>query len=287
MKKLLMLSICLFGLLACGNQTNAKGQTLSSEQEPVQTFEEAAVEILQRYQNVDSEFAAERDEIYLLTLMNITPEVEIREEARGFFLNNIKHIDSVVDRCIELIKEQQTIELLSLLEAELNNFYSHPHNTVDNEICLHNVLAELYYRTANTYEEYTSKVIAMDAITILHIEALEEKHPDYVTILINQICNCIDIGLHDDAIVYGEKLRAYSADGEVEGLIYSSLLLAKAYEKTGDKKMCDEVIDSVKDLPQYAKCCEEVKEISIFNEEANNTTQEIPQEIPYIFHGMT
>ena len=145
MKKLLLLCACLIVLLSCNNQNNAKVPEL--------TFEDAVVGILQLYQNVDSQLVAERNELYQLLLKHSEPAEEASEEDKGYFLRNIVHIDSVVNQGAALIKENKISELLALLEAELPNFYAHPHNFIDNEIMLHQLLAELYRQTAESYME--------------------------------------------------------------------------------------------------------------------------------------
>lgn len=278
MKTLQKLSFCLIALCAIGGQvcvaqepeqTYQEPETIQeSEQEQERTFEEDVIELLQRYQNVDPQLAEERNQAYLLTLKYITPEVEIDEEAKNFFLNNIKHIDSVVEEGIALAKEKRNTELLRLLDGELNNFYSHPHNTVDNEIRLHTVIAFLLYLYGDSFDEFYYKSMEMDAMTIMHIEASGVKHPDYSTILMNLTLSCIDIGRYDEAITYGEKLVAhYKEVGSDVDIICSSLVLVEAYEKAGNKKMSKKVLKSVKRHPQYEQCCEELKDILIFEED--------------------
>jgi tetratricopeptide (TPR) repeat protein len=279
MNKLQKLSISFIAIFALGSQTQIclaqeieqddQQETIQEpEQERKRTFEEDVIELLQRYQNVDPQLAEERNQAYLLTLKYITPEVEIDEEAKNFFLNNIKHIDSVVEEGIALAKEKRNTELLRLLDGELNNFYSHPHNTVDNEIRLHTIIAFLLYLYGDSFDEFYYKSMEMDAMTIMHIEASGVKHPDYSTILMNLTLSCIDIGRYDEAITYGEKLVAYykEAGNEVD-IICSSLVLVEAYEKAGNKKMSKKVLKSVKRHPQYEQCCEELKDILIFEED--------------------
>lgn len=284
MKKLQKLSICFIALFAWESQTqiciaqeieqNDEQEVMQEpeQQEPEQqenesSFEEDVIEILQRYQNVDPQLAQERNETYLLSLKYITPEVEINEEAENFFLNNIKHIDDVVERGIVLAKEKRHTELLALLDSELINFYSHPHNTVDNEIRLHTVIAFLFYLYGDSFEEFYYKSMEMDAMTIMHIEASGVKHPNYSTILMNQTLSCIDVGRYEEAIAYGEKLVAhYKEVGSDVDVIYSSLYLAEAYDKVGNKKMYKKVLKSVKRLPHYKLCCEELKDTLIFQE---------------------
>ena len=262
MKKILILFVCLAGLLACGNR-NKQGETQQSEV----TFEEAAINILQLYQNVDPQFAAKRNEIYLLMLKHAEPQSEVTETDRTYFMRNITHIDSVVNQSVALVKENKIKDLSILLKEEIMNFYAHPHNTLDNELLLHKLIEELYYQTADTYEEYVKEVIYLNDYTILHMEALEDKHSEYNTILIEQTCNCIEVGFYDQAIIYGDKLCSYvKEDGDVEGQIYAALLLAKAHEKAGDIEQSNNIINSVKHLPQYTKCLAEVKQISIFKD---------------------
>ena len=279
MKTLQKLSFCLIALFAIGSQaqiciaqeieqTDEQETTQEPEQQQERTFEDDVIELLQRYQNVDPQLAEERNQAYLLTLKYITPEAEIDEEAKNFFLNNIKHIDSVVEEGIALAKEKRNTELLRLLDGELNNFYSHPHNTVDNEIRLHTIIAFLLYLYGDSFDEFYYKSMEMDATTIMHIEASGVKHPDYSTILMNLTLSCIDIGRYDEAITYGEKLVAhYKEVGSDVDIICSSLVLVEAYEKAGNKKMSKKVLKSVKRHPQYEQCCEELKDILIFEED--------------------
>lgn len=279
MKTIQKLSFCLIALFAIGSQaqiciaqeieqTDEPETTQEPEQQQEHTFEDDVIELLQRYQNVDPQLAEERNQAYLLTLKYITPEVEIDEESKNFFLNNIKHIDSVVEEGIALAKEKRNTELLRLLDGELNNFYSHPHNTVDNEIRLHTIIAFLLYLYGDSFDEFYYKSMEMDAMTIMHIEASGVKHPDYSTILMNLTLSCIEIGRYDEAITYGEKLVAhYKEVGSDVDIICSSLVLVEAYEKAGNKKMSKKVLKSVKRHPQYEQCCEELKDILIFEED--------------------
>ena len=269
MKTIQKLSICLIALCAIGGQvcvaqepeqTYQEPETIQeSEQEQKSTFEEDVIELLQRYQNVDPQLAEECNKTYLLTLKNTTPEVEIDEEAKSYFLNNIVHIDEVVNQGIALIKEGKSPELLTLLDSELLNFYSHPHNTVDNEIRLHTIIAFLYYLYGDSFDEFVDKSMAMDAMTIMHIEASGVKHPDYGVLLMNLAFTYIDIGRYDEAIACGEKLVAhYKEEGSEDAVIYSSLILANAYNKAGNKKMSKKIHKSAKHHPLYKEYCEEI-----------------------------
>ena len=257
MKKLFSLLACLTALVACKEAKSTI--SLSDEDKSV------AIETLQLYQNVDSQLVAERNGLYQLLLKHSEPTEEASEEDKGYFLRNIVHIDSVVNQGAAFVKENKISELLALLEAELPNFYAHPHNFIDNEIMLHQLLAELYRQTAESYEEYANKVIYLNDFTIVHIEALENKHPQYGSILVEQVCSCIQVGQYNKAILNGEKLSAYMIQTRDEkGYIYASLLLSKAYEKAGMPALQDSTISSVKNYPQYEACCEDLKDVPMF-----------------------
>ncbi len=253
MKKLLLLCACLIVLLSCNNQNNAKVPEL--------TFEDAVVGILQLYQNVDSQLVAERNELYQLLLKHSEPTEEASEEDKGYFLRNITHIDSIVTVGTELINQNKGDELLSLLEAELPNFYTHPHNTVDNEVALHQLVVELYRRQSASDEEFLTKVIPLSEWTVIHIEALEHKHPVYSAVLTELIVFYSSLENYGKAIFNGEKLSAYALQtGDEETQIYSSLLLSQAYSKIGQQEQKDSCINSVNHLPQFKAIYEEVKD---------------------------
>ena len=258
MKKILILFVCLAGLLACGNR-NKQGETQQSEV----TFEEFAINILKLYQDVDPQLAAERNEIYQLILKHTDPQ----SEAGTYLLHNIEHIDSIVNQSVALVKDGEIEDLYTLLKGEIMNFYAHPHNTVDNELLLHRLIGGLYYQTTDNYEEFVKELIYLNDFTIMHMEALIDKHPEYITILIEQAGNCIEVGFYDKAIIYGDKLCSFmKKHGEVEGQIYSAILLAKVHKKAGNIEQSNNIINSVKHLPQYTKCLAEVKQISIFKD---------------------
>ena len=250
MKKLFSLLACLTALVAC---KEAKSTISLSDED-----KSAAIETLQLYQNVDSQLVAERNGLYQLLLKHSEPADEVSEEDKGYFLRNITHIDSIVTVGTELINQNKGDELMSLLEAELPNFYTHPHNTVDNEVALHQLVVELYRRQSASDEEFLTKVIPLSEWTVIHIEALEHKHPVYSAVLTELVVFYTSLANYDKAIFNGEKLSAYMIQtGDEKGHIYASLLLSRAYEKAGMPALQDSTISSVKNHPQYEACCED------------------------------
>ena len=254
MKKLFSLLACLTILVACKEAKSTI--SLSDEDKSI------AIETLQLYQNVDSQLVAERNGLYQLLLKHSEPTEEASEEDKGYFLRNITHIDSIVTVGTELINQNKGDELMSLLEAELPNFYTHPHNTVDNEVALHQLVVELYRRQSASDEEFLTKVIPLSEWTVIHIEALEHKHPVYSAVLTELIVFYSSLENYGKAIFNGEKLSAYALQtGDEETQIYSSLLLSRAYSKIGQQEQKDSCINSVSHLPQFKAIYEEVKDM--------------------------
>lgn len=275
MKKLLLLLTCLTVLVACKEKKSTislgaedpsnKKSTFSEPKSTISLSAEdksVAIETLQLYQNVDSQLMAERNELYLLIYKHSEPADEVSEEDKGYFLRNIAHIDSIVTVGTELINQNKGDELLSLLETELFNFYAHPHNTVDNEIALHQLVVELYRRQPTSKEEFLAKVIPLSEWTVMHIEALEHKHPVYPIVLTELIVFCSSLEDYGKAILNGEKLSAYAIQiDDKETQIYSSLLLSRAYNKIGQQEQKDSCINSVSHLPQFNEISEAVKDM--------------------------
>ena len=275
MKKLLLLLTCLTVLVACKEKKSTISLGAEDPSNKKSTFSETksaislsaedksvAIETLQLYQNVDSQLMAERNELYLLIYKHSEPADEVSEEDKGYFLRNIAHIDSIVTVGTELINQNKGDELLSLLETELFNFYGHPHNTVDNEIALHQLVVELYRRQSASKEEFLAKVIPLSEWTVMHIEALEHKHPVYPIVLTELIVFCSSLEDYGKAILNGEKLSAYAIQiDDKETQIYSSLLLSRAYNKIGQQEQKDSCINSVSHLPQFNEISEAVKDM--------------------------
>ena len=92
------------------------------------------------------------------------------EEDKSYFLRNIAHIDSVVNHGLALIKKNKGKELLTMLEAELFNFYAHPHNTAGNEIAV-----ELYETPVN-FASYKIYIDAEESTAINYFDKIEITH---------------------------------------------------------------------------------------------------------------
>lgn len=123
MKRILLLFTCSMFFISCSGQSDAQDNvtntiSLSDEDKTI------AIEILKLYQNVDSQLVAERNEVYQLMLKHTNSDKEPSKDDAEYLINNIAHIDSVVNTSINLVNRDKGDELLSILETELPNFYT-------------------------------------------------------------------------------------------------------------------------------------------------------------------
>ena len=252
MKKTLIFGAILACLLSCADRRKA---ILSDESRQ-------AIYVLQMYQNVDPQLALERDQLYQMLLNDSAPEDEITEEDRGYFINNLIHIDSVVKHGLSLAEANMEAELLALLDEELFNFYAHPHNTIETEVALHLLIIDLTRKHAESYEDFLGKAIYLLEYSMAHLETLETPPSCYTIVLTHLIMAHFDIEDYNKAAVIGEKLSSYVQKTEDKiGHICISVLLSKAYEGIGNTEKRDSCINSVRHLPQFAATYAEVKEI--------------------------
>ena len=250
MNKLLTLLICLLALISC--KENKSSLVLSDEDNAIAT--------LQLYQNVSPELIEERNKLYQLMLKHSTPPEEPSEEDKAYFLNNIAHIDSVVNRGVALIKEQKGEELLTLLEAEIINFYAHPHNTVESEYELHKLLIKLNRKYCASRKEFLAKTIQLLEYNLLHIGCLEESPTCYTLVLQDLTCAYLEAEENSKAVVVGEMLCESMPEDNVVGKIIANLLLSKAYDRIGEKELRDSCVRSVMHYPEFIAVYVEVDE---------------------------
>ena len=250
MKKLLTLLSCFVILISC--KENKSSSVLSDDDKAIAT--------LQLYQNVSPELIEERNNLYQLMLKHSTPAEEPSEEDKTYFLNNIAHIDSVVNRGVVLIKEQKGKELLTLLEDEIINFYAHPHNTIESEYELHQLLIKLNRKYCASRKEFLAKTIQLLEYNLLHIGCLEESPTCYTLVLQDLTCAYLEAEENSKAVVVGEMLCESMPEDNVVGKIIANLLLSKAYDRIGEKELRDSCVRSVMHYPEFIAVYVEVDE---------------------------
>jgi hypothetical protein len=106
--------------------------------------------------------------------------------AEGYQQNRV-HVDSVLHNCIVLVKQRNYDKLLTTLEKERFNIYTHPGNMVNNETGLVKLFSLLYNQVYPEAEDsFYMKMLPIYEFTLTHMEMLEmmgkERHPDYEAI---------------------------------------------------------------------------------------------------------
>lgn len=142
--------------------------------------------IFRIFLSVDEEHAKKSEEIYLQSLRNIENRIPSARDS-SWYRRNITHIDSVARYCIDLCKNNRTMELLSILETELPNFQSHPN--ADTYACfdLNCILSKLYMAHADSCPDFKDKCVSLWELNRVQIEAVQsgwkEYHPCYKDVL--------------------------------------------------------------------------------------------------------
>lgn len=115
-------------------------------------------------------------------------ELPANTKAEAHYQQNRVHGDSLMHKCIALLKNKQDRELLRLLEAERVNIYTYPGNTIDNELNLGWIVENLYKEEYKENEDsFYIKMLPWYEFSVLHMEMLKMlgkgDHPEYETTL--------------------------------------------------------------------------------------------------------
>ena len=253
MKRILLFLVAVTTLFACKNNKPVEESILFTQDE-----KNRAIEILELYCNVDSQVIEERHRLYQLMLDYTEPKEMVTDEDRGYFLWNLAHIDSIVAKGIDFVLTDKNSELLNMLEAELKRFYGHPHNTVDNELALHELMTTLYSKKDMPQEEFFKKQLWMYNWSVMHCEMFETKPAFYTDLLMHVLgCNIV-LEQYETVIQCGNKLIAHTLQtSDEEAQVYSTILLAYSYgvlDMRHQQDSCNSSIEHLKSL--YPEACE-------------------------------
>lgn len=175
MKQFILVTTVLLILSACNQQK--KAETLTKEQQ------EFCLNAFKLYLNVDESRIEESLEFIKLLVKYSDGDNETQE----YFQRNIVHIDSVMQHCIELVKQEDYKKLIEIFKKERMNIVAHPNNTVDNEWHLYSVFALLYAQYIEDDKDYYTKLAELGEWSRMHIEAVQanwkEPHPLYKQVL--------------------------------------------------------------------------------------------------------
>lgn len=175
---------------------------------------ETCISVFEKYLSVEKEVIDANLEIVREMYSSSDVSADETESIVNEIVENIQHVNVVLEECIELVKQNKIEQVIEILENERVNIYAHPANNTSTCLQLHIAMAMLYAATVETEEEYLSKFIELFEYNRLIIEVVQANqgriHPEYEFVLSE---------LHDAYDILGrEKERQ-----EVEDTLYQLL----------------------------------------------------------------
>ena len=175
---------------------------------------ETCISVFEKYISVEKEVIDANLEIVREMYSSSDVSADETESIVNEIVENIQHVNVVLEECIELVKQSEIEQVIEILENERVNIYAHPANNTSTCLQLHIAMAMLYAATVETEEEYLSKFIELFEYNRLIIEVVQANqgriHPEYEFVLSE---------LHDAYDILGrEKERQ-----EVEETLYQLL----------------------------------------------------------------
>lgn len=146
-------------------------------------------QIFEKFINTEDSIIDKGESGYLLMLDCIEDDMskKEKEDNKGWYRENVAHIDSLSRYCIELSENGDKEELLKILASELGNFQSHPIAT--SYVCfdLNIILTNLYFSQVEKQPDYLQKCIDLWELNRVQINAIQagwqQTHPLYIEVL--------------------------------------------------------------------------------------------------------
>lgn len=186
------------GLMAGNVFMEVAGYVHGGERPFTEREREFCLNTFEAYLDVDSAMAKEKEEFYKLTLNQSDSNDEAAEDWYG---KNIVHIDSVMRKSIDLVKQDKSKQLLDLLESERYNIYGHPNADTYNCYDFHTVYMLLYTKNIENNWEYYTKLAELGEFSRMQIEAVqsnwEEPHPLYKQVVEELLVIYMELGNED------------------------------------------------------------------------------------------
>lgn len=175
---------------------------------------ETCISVFEKYISIEKEVIDANLEIVREMYSSSDVSADETESIVNEIVENIQHVNVVLEECIELVKQSEIEQVIEILENERVNIYAHPANNTSTCLQLHIAMAMLYAATVETEQEYLSKFIELFEYNRLIIEVVQANqgriHPEYEFVLSE---------LHDAYDILGrEKERQ-----EVEEILYQLL----------------------------------------------------------------
>ena len=175
---------------------------------------ETCISVFEKYISIEKEVIDANLEIVREMYSSSDVSADETESIVNEIVENIQHVNIVLEECIELVKQSEIEQVIEILENERVKIYAHPANNTSTCLQLHIAMAMLYAATVETEQEYLSKFIELFEYNRLIIEVVQANqgriHPEYEFVLSE---------LHDAYDILGrEKERQ-----EVEETLYQLL----------------------------------------------------------------
>lgn len=247
------LLICMsLALLACSSKPHEQNSLTQEERE-------LCIKTLSLYLQSDSITIAETNQIF----QSLWEQTNPGEEIPTYYIDNIVHVDSVIHKAIGLAEQGNAEDLLTLLEQERPNIYSHPCNSIDNEMALHNMHIQLYNKIYKEgTEEYYSKIIELMEFSKIHILGLldnKQYTPYFLQVMSDLAYLYLCADRHTEAIQVQKELCEFTKSTSTGQHIWCVLTLGILYEELDMAEQQDSCINSVKHLPGFEEIYEEFK----------------------------
>ena len=157
---------------------------------------ETCISVFEKYLSVEKEVIDANLEIVREMYSSSDVSADETESIVNEIVENIQHVNVVLEECIELVKQSEIEQVIEILENERVNIYAHPANNTSTCLQLHIAMAMLYAATVETEEEYLSKFIELFEYNRLIIEVVQANqgriHPEYEFVL-SELYDAYDI----------------------------------------------------------------------------------------------
>lgn len=191
----------------------------------------------------------------------------IDAEGLAQFKSNQQHVDSVMNKCIQLTKDGLYGNLYDLLEKERKNILASPGSSIQNILDLTVVVRRISLeKYAKDMRAFAQSVLPWDEFGVAAIEITRAlgkgTHPDYGEMLLKVASEyeMIEQGdsekqdagsLKKTLEAWGNVADASLEEGSTMNYIASMIHLSGLYEQVGLTESADSCISAVKDLPEY------------------------------------
>ncbi|MBO4827726.1 MAG: hypothetical protein J5506_10940 [Prevotella sp.] len=263
-KKVLMaMVVVIMGLVSCNARSGAQQkETKSSDDFGFVLSDDDREDFLFVFENY-LKISKERGD----STIKFMRENGIDAEGLAQFKSNQQHVDSVMNKCIQLTKDGLYGSLYDLLEKERKNILVSPGSSIQNILDLTVVVRKMcLQKYAKDMRAFAQNVLPWDEFGVVAMDMARAlgkgTHPDYGEMLLKVASEYEVIEQSDsekqDAGSFKKTLEAWHkvADASLEegatlNYIASMIHLSGLYKQVGLTESADSCINAVKDLPEF------------------------------------